>query len=299
MKTDIFYWILNMSLQGGLVCLIVLLLRKLPKLPRQFSYALWLLPLFRLTIPFGIESPLSLLGRLAAKHVYLPIEPEYEQFLPALNCIGAADSYFPIIYKSIQLNRLFSLATPIWIVGAALCVAAALILYYRSRKEIFEAQPHKDWYVSEGVNSPVLLGIFKPKIVVPPGIPDEDMADILRHERIHIRRLDNLWRFMAVLVCCVHWFNPVCWLCLKYFFADMELSCDEAAIRNLDKPQRKHYANTLLNTASRRSLFASAFGGAKLGDRIQNILSYKRLTFAASIALVILFAAIAVILNTN
>ena len=36
----------------------------------------------------------------------------------------------------------------------------------------------------------VLLGIFKPKIVVPPGIPDEDMADILRHERFHIRRLD-------------------------------------------------------------------------------------------------------------
>lgn len=299
MKPDIFYWLLNMSLQGGFVCLIVLLLRKVPKLPRRFSYALWLLPLLRLTIPFGIESQLSLLGHLGTKHVYLPILPEYTQLLPSLNYIGAADSYFPIIYKSIQLNRLFRLATHIWITGAFLCVMAALILYYRSRKEMFGLQPYKDWYISSGVTSPVLWGIVKPKIVVPPGIPDEDMTDILRHEHVHIRRLDNLWRFTAVFVCCIHWFNPVCWICLKYFFADMELSCDEAAICSLDETQRKHYATTLLNTASRQSLFSSAFGGAKLGDRIQNILSYKKLTLAASVELALLFVAIAVILNTN
>lgn len=298
MKTDIFYWLLNMSLQGGFICLIVLGLRKFPSLPRWFCYALWLLPLLRLTIPFGIRSDLSLLGWLGVKQVYWPGSPEYE-IISGLNSMGAAHSYFPIVFKSTMLERLFGITAFIWILGAFLCVLTAIILYYRSRKEILGAKPYQDWFISDGVNSPVLWGILCPRIIVPPGIPAEDMEDILHHERIHIRRLDNFWRCLGVLVCCVHWFNPICWLCLKYFFADMELSCDEAAIRHLDEAQRKHYATTLLNTASRQNLFSSAFGGAKLGDRIQNILSYKKLTLAASIALAILFAAIAVILNTN
>lgn len=299
MKSDIFYWILNMSLQSGLVCLIVLGLRRIPKLPRRFFYALWLLPLLRLTLPFGIQSEISLLGRLGMKHVYLPGMPEYHRLFPALNCVGAAGSYFPIVYKNVALDRFFGVAALIWVIVAFLCVLAAIILYYRSRKEMLGSEPQGKWYVSDGVDSPVLCGILRPRIIVPPGIPAEDMEDILRHERVHIRRLDNLWRCLAVLVCCVHWFNPICWLCLKHFFADMELSCDEAAIRDLNEEQRRHYAATLLNTVSRQSLFSSAFGGAKLGLRIQNILSYKKLTLAASIALAILFAAIAVILNTN
>ena len=288
-----------MSIQGGLVSLVILGLRKIPRLPRRFAYALWLLPLLRLTIPFGIQSELSLLGQMGMKHIYLPSMPEYDQLFPALNSIGAADAYFPIVYKSAPLDKFFGVATLSWIFGALLCTLTATILYYRSRKEMLGAQPYGDWYVSEGVASPVLCGIVHPKIIVPPGICPEDMEDILRHERVHIRRLDNLWRCLGVLVCCIHWFNPICWLCLKHFFADMELSCDEAAIRDLNEAQRRHYAATLLNTASRQSLFSSAFGGAKLGLRIQNILSYKKLTLAASIALVLLFAAIAVILNTN
>ncbi len=82
------------------------------------------------------------------------------------------------------------------------------------------------------------------------------------HELVHKRRLDNLWRCIALLFCCVHWFNPVVWHCLRLFFADMELSCDERVLRKLAPKERKDYAMALLSVAEGRDLFVSAFGGA-------------------------------------
>ncbi|WP_278245976.1 M56 family metallopeptidase [Enterocloster clostridioformis] len=32
---------------------------------------------------------------------------------------------------------------------------------------------------------------------------------VLRHEYVHIRRFDNLWKILVFTAVCIHWFNPM------------------------------------------------------------------------------------------
>ncbi|MCO5385209.1 MAG: hypothetical protein NHB14_04960 [Desulfosporosinus sp.] len=60
MLAELFYWVLNMSIIGSVAGLLVLSLRKLKILPRFAVYVLWLLPLIRFWLPFGIANQYSL-----------------------------------------------------------------------------------------------------------------------------------------------------------------------------------------------------------------------------------------------
>ena len=305
MKSDIFYWILNMSIHGSLICLIVLLLRRIRRLPAGFTYALWSLPLLRLWIPLGLNSSWNLAGlleKLGTRQV--PVNwnahalPEELPF-SAMNFTQLANEYFPIRYQSYELTQTMQAAALVWMIVAAVCVIATVFLYLLTRRAIKNAIRQEEFYISDQVNAPALYGIVKPKIVLPPWVAEQDIEFILLHERVHSWRLDNLWRCVAILTCCIHWFNPVCWVCLKYFFSDMELSCDRVVLRILEPEQHKSYALALLNTAKEKSLFISAFGGARIRLRIENVLSYKKLTAAACVALGLLFGILAIALVTN
>lgn len=320
MKSDVFYWLLNMSLHGGLVCLIVLCLRKLPRLPKGFVYALWLLPALRLLLPFGVNSPwslMALLEKLGTRRVtvvtdHYPVlvqpwlgyaasqaPPAEEGLMSIMNSIQLAESYFPITYKTNVLAQVFETAALVWAIVAAACVLTAAALYAFTRLEVLHARRAEGYWISDRVTAPALYGIFRPRIILPEGIPVTSLPYILCHERIHARRLDNVWRCAAVLICCVHWFNPLCWLCLKYFFADMELACDAAVLRKLAQEKHKDYALALLEAAQPWTLFVSAFGGAKIRVRIETVLSYKKLTAGAVAAFAALFIAIAATLILN
>ena len=129
--------------------------------------------------------------------------------------------------------------------------------------------------------------------------PEKDMEYILKHENTHIRRGDNLWRLLGFLTAAIHWFNPLSWVFLKAFLADIELACDERAIAGYGKEEQKEYARTLLACARGKSLFVSAFGGAKVRTRIENILSYKKMTAFSAAGFTVLIAVIIFTLITN
>lgn len=119
------------------------------------------------------------------------------------------------------------------------------------------------------------------------------------HEKAHIRTFDNMWRIIAFLIVAVHWFNPLCWLFLKKFLADLELSCDERVLAKLGADRAKDYASSLLESRQGTTVFASAFGGAKIRTRIENILSFKKLTWISFTVFVALIGVIFYVLLTN
>ena len=298
MKSDIFYWILNMSLHGGLLCLLVLLLRRIKRLPRGFVYSLWALPFLRLVLPLGLNSPLSimrLLERLGTRRVRLNISEVFS----AMNSVAMAGSYYPVTYETNVLTGLMETLALIWLIVACGLVLAAAILYFCTRDELRNPEKQEGYYLSDSITAPALYGIFRPKILLPRGIAPQALPYILLHEQVHRRRGDNLWRSVAILTCCIHWFNPLCWLSLKYFFEDMELSCDAAVLKQLGEQEKKTYALALLDTAQSRNLFVSAFGGAGLRLRVERVLAYRRLTVLSALAFGALFALIALVLLTN
>jgi len=300
MLSEIFYWVLNVSIIGSVTGLIILALRKVKKLPKFAVYVLWTIPLLRLWIPFSIANKYSLVSfvsKFTTKTVIMWSDlPEFTM----ANSIMSAKSYFPIKYKTYMITQIFYVSSVVWIMVAIAAILGAIIFYILTKTELKTAEHIKDnIYMSDKITTPAVYGIIKPKIIIPVAITDGAIEYIIMHEMVHIKRKDNLFRIVAVITVCVHWFNPLSWIFLKCFFADMELACDTKVLKRLDEKQTKNYANAILSCASGKALFASAFGGAKTKFRIENVLSYRKLTLFSSLCVVALVVVIMVVLITN
>jgi beta-lactamase regulating signal transducer with metallopeptidase domain len=214
--------------------------------------------------------------------------------------IRAAEAYDPISYKLEAVGRVFSVASIVWLTVAAAILIALAITYFSTMKEIRDARSGADGvFYSDKVSSPAVYGIVRPKIVLPSSLEGCDNGYAVSHEKAHIRRADNLMRLIAFAVAAVHWFNPLSWVFLKLFLSDIELACDEAAIKRYSEDERREYARALLDQAGGKVFFASAFGGAKVKTRIENVLSYKKMTAVAAVSLAAMVAAVLFVLLTN
>ena len=300
MPDEIFYWILSMSIAAAVTGLPVLLARLVKRLPRRVLIFLWTIPYARMVLPIGLNSPfslMSLLSGLTAKTVAV-FQPADQVRFSMMNFAMAAERYFPLIYKSNMLETIFRAASMVWLLGALALLSLLAAAYAAAFREIRDARPlRENIYLSDKVTAPAVYGIFRPRILLPASWKgDTELA--LLHERTHIRSGDNLWRLLAIAVTAVHWFNPFCWLILRLFLTDLELSCDERVLARLGADRRKEYARVLLESRERAGLVC-AFGGAKISARIENILSFRRLTRLSLTACITLIGALFWVLLTN
>jgi beta-lactamase regulating signal transducer with metallopeptidase domain len=312
MLDTVFYFILNMSITSCFVLAALLIIRQLRPLPKRIVYPLWALAFFRLIMPFTITTSWSLFnftGGLVKRMITVETITQSMERAPdsgfwgAMNSIGAAERYVPVEYKTESLRQIFTTAAVAWIIVACAALIAAVVLYSLTRQELKKAVRIRDnIFRSDMLLSPVLVGLFHPKIILPASLdPDSDEGRlILAHENVHKSRLDNLWRMIGIFVACLHWFNPFAWIMLKAFFTDMELSCDESVIRKLGGEERKVYAASLLNFAEEnRVLVSTAFGRSGVRVRVVNVLNYKKLTLIGAAASALFLLAVALVLVTN
>lgn len=302
MLQEVFYWVFNMSIAAAITGVMVMLVRLVKRIPRRFTVFLWAVPFFRMTIPLGLSSPyslMSLISRITTKTVIV-YQPADDVSFSMMNYAMAADSYFPITYKVNLLENLFNIASVIWVIVFLAITLLLAVIYFRALHGMKDAGLlRENIYFSDKITSPAVYGIIKPKIILPTFYEQKDIELILLHEKTHIRRADNLWRILAFLIVSAHWFNPLCWVFLKLFLADLELSCDECVLVKLGDARSKEYALSLLESKEHTTVFASAFGGAKIRTRIENILSFKKMTWISSIIFFTLLAAVFYVLLTN
>ena len=302
MLSEMFYWVFNMSLIGSAMGLIVLALRAVRPIPRRIAVILWAAPFLRFVVPVWLNSRwslMTLISRFTTRTVVV-YQPADDISFGYTNVVMAANSYFPIVYKVNLLETVFRVGAVVWAVGALALLLAFAMVYVTTLGEIRGARHlRENVYLSDKVSSPAVYGVLRPRIVIPTGWEERDLTYELAHERSHTRRLDNLWRLLAIAITAAHWFNPLAWLYLKLFLGDLELACDETAIARYDEAARKDYARALLECAGSKNLFASAFGGAKIRTRIENVLSFRRMTVLSLIGFAALAAAILITLLTN
>ena len=185
-------------------------------------------------------------------------------------------------------------------IAAAILIALTMI-YVVTMAELRGAKRlYGNVYTSQKVTSPAVYGIIRPRIIIPEHLRDAEGLDlILLHEKRHIRRGDNFWRLLAFITAAIHWFNPFVWIFLKCFLSDVELACDESALAKLPQEKQNAYALELLNVQQSKTVFASAFGGAKIRTRIEHIISYKKMTVFSALLFAAFVAAVAYMLLTN
>jgi beta-lactamase regulating signal transducer with metallopeptidase domain len=95
---------------------------------------------------------------------------------------------------------------------------------------------------------PGIFGIARPVLVWPEGISqhldDQHLEAILAHEVWHVRRRDNLFAALHMLVEAVFWFYPLVWWLGARLIDERERACDEEVVA-LGK-DRQIYAESIL-----------------------------------------------------
>lgn len=168
----------------------------------------------------------------------------------------------------------------VWGAGAAVLLSVNLVTLRRLKRRTAVSRKLRDnVFLCDQVDTPFCLGVFGPKIYLPSTLGEREREYILLHEMHHIRRCDHIVKLLAFLALCLHWFNPLVWLAFFLAGKDMEMSCDEAVMKQMEGDIRKEYSLSLLQLATGKRAFVSAglsFGEGNPRQRIQNIMNYKR-----------------------
>ncbi|HVA48983.1 MAG TPA: M56 family metallopeptidase [Pirellulales bacterium] len=135
--------------------------------------------------------------------------------------------------------------------------------------------------VTSTSTGPGVFGLWRPTVVVPlrllAGRDTKDLAMVLAHEMIHIRRGDLYVGVFQFATQVVWWFHPLVWCICRAVTRERERSCDEAVLAALDCPPAS-YAQCLLDVlrVKRRSPVLPAFPGMRAADvtqrRIEHIM---------------------------
>jgi len=180
-------------------------------------------------------------------------------------------------------DRMTNLMTLLWLPGVLLMFTYGTVSYLRVRKKTREAVWYTDnIWLCDHVETPFILGTFRPRIILPSSIEQSAAEHVIAHEKAHLKRLDHIWKPLGFVLLSLYWFNPVIWIAYIFLCKDIELACDERVIRNMDTESVKSYSFTLLHysiSGKMISVCPLAFGEVHVKKRIKNVLHYKKPAF--------------------
>ena len=224
-----------------------------------------------------------------------------ELHVTAAQSNGTAAAFF----ASATFLRVIFAVECLWLAGIPCFLAYFIFSYIRMKRRLAECLPGEEGvrYV-DGIRTPMVFGILRPQIYLPVEMNPEFYDCVLQHERIHLRRLDYLWKILAYLISIVHWVNPVVWLAYYLLCCDMEKACDEAVTEQLEPEGRQEYATALLYMAvdtTARRIFAApvCFDEGDIKGRIRHILKGRKTAGKLAALAVELCAVVALILLTQ
>lgn len=161
----------------------------------------------------------------------------------------------------------------------------------------------------DGLGSPLLVGIFRPAIVLPSStlgrLDNMERALVLGHELAHARRGDLLWNLIGAGVRAVFFFHPLAWFCERQLRLSQEIAADELAI-SLQHDDAVGYARSLVSIVRKldppRVLPAMSVGAAGSHQSLQRRLFAMRfmkpvprplaLVYGVALAMVAIFGVV-------
>jgi len=188
----------------------------------------------------------------------------------------------------------------IWGAGAAFMLLRFGLGWWYASKLISGTRAVADGiYESELVATPVVAGVWNPRVVVPTRWnlwPEAQRQAVIIHERAHVERRDSVVDLLARINRCIYWFHPLAWWLDRRLVIAAEEACDDEVIRRMGEPRR--YAETLVQMADTARLHggriqwhAVGMAGASLHSRIDRVLS-GRAALKTSLAVRLAIAAI-------
>lgn len=134
---------------------------------------------------------------------------------------------------------------------------------------------------SAAVTVPLSMGTMKrTRVTVLPNreFTQQELEFIFQHEIHHIRRGDVNNKIFFAFCQALCWFNPLIWVATRKASDDLELSCDEIVLENMDEHQRRQYAELLLDTAGSSRGFTTCLSAAAetMRYRLKNAVTVRK-----------------------
>jgi uncharacterized protein (TIGR03435 family) len=283
-------------------------------------YWLWLAASMKFLVPFSllvsIGKSLTWLHhstRAASPALYFAMkeisQPFTQAAAPAVGTTTASTAhpsllhFFPVIATAIWLGGLLAVLF-VWTmrwqrISAAIRSSERLregreVGALRRLERIGGIRKPIDILLSRASLEPGIFGITRPVLIWPEGISrrleDAHLEAILAHEVRHVRRRDNLYAAVHMLVEAVFWFYPLVWWLGSRLLEERERACDEEVIEF--GGDRQVYAESILKVCefclSSPLACVSGVTGADLKQRMVHIMSDRlvhKLDFAKKLML--------------
>ncbi len=305
----------NVSWQVCILAALALLAERMYRnAPPGFRYWLWMLVIVRLVVPLHISltrtvydpildsipldaTPLS--GVVSPMADILTHARDQADLAGILGMAWLAGFLFILVYATVKAagtHRLMAAGT-MPVTRADLCEllerhAAGLGI----QRKVGMIAGRGDAYAT-----PVVIGILRPRIVLPRAIADtwetREIEPLIVHELIHIRRGDLLVNWFQILIHAAFFFHPVVWLANNRIRSAREEICDDLSVARLGG-ERERYSLSMIRVGEeflthRSTILAGAGfseGNNRLGERIRRIMhgnhaSHQHLTARSLIIL--------------
>lgn len=309
-----FVKLLNISILSVPLVVFVIFYRLVDKkLPKWIRCALWAVVAVRLICPLNIESPIGVApsvdrafdtivgsitpGALEVNISEMNIQKENELEINEPNVDvsdmdvsdkNVSEMNAPVISTSeinisdnyISGHNIAHVLSWIWLTGFAVFTGYFILGTAKMRRKVDSAiNIFDNIYICDDINTPFVMGILSPKIYLPSSMDENNKNSVLAHESAHISRFDYIWKPLGFLVVSLHWFNPFCYVAYILFCHDIEYACDEKAVKNMQKEERKSYSEALLTYSIKDYSFIPdrvAFSEASVKRRIKNVRNFKK-----------------------
>lgn len=149
-------------------------------------------------------------------------------------------------------------------------------------------------YEASAEETTMTFGFFSPVIVCGRKTTSPEAEYLIRHELVHIRRMDAFWKMLMQMAMMIHWCNPMVWALYYGFDQVCECSCDEIVMQEKTMEEVKEYLRLMIEESreektEKTSLrWKSGFGGnkQKMKERMDNLMRRKKWNRTAALALV-------------
>ena len=189
----------------------------------------------------------------------------------------------------------------VWLCGAIAALAVGIVRHVRFRHTVLRwSEPAPNAVralvsmrvrvlVSPAARTPMLIGLFRPIIVLPRAdYPPDELQLILAHEQAHMEGGDIALKYLMLVVRAMHWFNPIMPAITREIELACEQSCDERTLAS-QSGQRMTYVSAILTSAVNQhtSPLTTDFSGGKhvMKRRISAMFKQKTRRMGALITL--------------
>ena len=209
--------------------------------PPKVRYWIWLSASLKFLVPLALLMSLGSMVPRPAKRVAWATDPV--PFIPNA-IIQIAEPFTPTSYSAVPAHApthwLLVAIGIVWAFGFLVVASVRCRSWLRIRVILRASMPIDlpipvPAFIAPGDEEPGVVGFLRPALVLPAQLLEllnpRQLHAVLTHEMCHVRRRDNFFAAVHMVVEAIFWFNPLVWWIGSRMVEEREQACDQEVLR--------------------------------------------------------------------